>query len=639
MRAIQLGIFMTGSLLAASTTALAQNVLPPPAANTGDTSGAPGATPAPAAAQPGAQPTPPVVEALPPPVAGGPSNGGDSGTVTGTPAPSAVPPAPNPEDWRFSWHGYFRAPMRIGVGSRQACPAGATAPQPVTSTQFPSTGMSYNGPYCAMPGQAHTTFHSPYVPDDQYLAWTNDRQWEQAWTEIFLSYGNNHVVGTVGLQGYDFTDVSMLGDQANPAQFGVGQGWVTLTPDLPVDGLGLTWKVGAFWEKFGQAGKYDAGHYDTYMFGRTHLMGEALKLQYALDDVTLKVEHGFGVHLEMSPAGIPVNGSPSALPTFNPGADNNIGGGPGYTLADHVHAGVSFGKWLDINAHYMVAWEQDDREEGTGEGPTTAGVVMNAGPAYPVEPSGSISVYGAEARFTGGVFGEAYVAYSHIQAKNVTTVGPAIEVVHSLGGGGHNAANGIYENFFNGVGDGNGNIDTVQIEYDFSFGYLWRRLHNAHATFWGDGPDVRVALFGMYSVVSGTDSTSINLITGTPTDGTQKLKYGVDLVASLLPWLSVGARGDYVQPDSHDVHESFGVLSPKIMIHSKFITHEEITLQYSHYWDGADVLPQQWLSLVGEKNIASATTQAMFGTMYPNYAGTPYPNDANVFGIKATMWW
>jgi len=27
-------------------------------------------------------------------------------------------------DWKFSWNGYFRAPLRIGVGTRPQCPVG-----------------------------------------------------------------------------------------------------------------------------------------------------------------------------------------------------------------------------------------------------------------------------------------------------------------------------------------------------------------------------------------------------------------------------------------------------------------------------------------------------------------------------------
>jgi hypothetical protein len=515
---------------------------------------------------------------------------------------------------------------------------------PMATANAARGNNQYNGQYCAAPGQSRTTFHTPYIPDDQYLSWTFDRQWEQAWAEIFLSFGNDKVVGTVGIQGYDFTDVSLLGNQPAPAQFGIGQGWLTVTPDLPVDGLRLNWKVGAFWEKFGMAGKYDGGHYDTYMFGRTHQMGEALALQYDVGDVTLKVEHGFGAHVEMTPAGIPIGASQLSLNYVNTPAANQYppGASPGFTLLDHVHAGLSYKKWLDINAHYLVAWSQDDREQGTQDiAPAGAGSQIDQS----TRPDGSLSVYGVEARLLGGVFGELYAGYSHIDAHNVTSVGPAIEVLHSSGGGGHNAANGIYENFFNSVGNGDGKIESVQVAYDFSFGYLFRKLAHPNAAFWGDGIDVKLSLFGMWSLVHGTDDTSINLLSGLTTNNTAKLKYGADLVANLLPWFGLGVRGDYIQPDSHDVHESFGVVSPKLIFRTKFITHEEITMQYSHYWTGSDTYPQQWLAVVGAKNIASPVGQAKTFAgpngpfSYSNFAGSPFPNDQHVFGIKATMWW
>jgi hypothetical protein len=184
------------------------------------------------------------------------------------------------------------------------------------------------------------------------------------------------------------------------------------------------------------------------------------------------------------------------------------------------------------------------------------------------------------------------------------------------------------------VGNGTGQIDSLQLYYNGRFNI---------------GPvDLKYGLFGMYSTVYGTDATSMNLLTGTATTGTEKLKYGADLLANVLPWLGVGVRGDYVQPDSHDTNESFGVISPKLVFRTKFVTHEEITLQYSHYWDGSDVLPQQWLSAVGPKNIATqaayvASTPLLKSSTTPggyvNYAGPAYPNDSNVFGIKATMWW
>ena len=582
--------------------------------------------PPPTAAEPAATPTtPPPPTELPPPVA-------DTTGAQGAGPQSSAPPG---SDWKFSWNGYFRAPLRIGMGSRPACPAGvspATQAQTDYSNYRTSLGAAngsgasspYNGAYCAAPGQSRTSLHSPYIPDDQYLAWNYTRQWAQAWAEVFLSYGNDKIKGTVGVQGYDFTDASLLGNQAAPAQFGIGQGWITVTPSVPIDGVGLVWRVGAFWEKFGMAGRYDGGPYDTYMFGRTHQLGESLAGQYKTGDWTFKLEHGFGAHLEMVPAGISLSGSQLSLNYLNSAAGNNYppGASPGFTLLHHIHAGVAYKRSIDFNVHYMVAWSQDDRVEGTlGSNPmgTAVNSVDRSG-----QPDGSLTVLGAEARLSGGYLGDLYLAYSHIDAKNVTAVGPAIEVLHSQGGGGHNAGNGIYENFFNSVGDGTGTIDSVQLYYDGRTNI---------------GPiDVRLGLFGMYSTVAGTDATSINLLTGIATSGTQKLKYGADLMVNVLPWLAVGARGDYVQPDSHDANESFGVLSPKVVIRTTYVTHEEVTFQYSHYWDGSDVLPQQWLAVVGPKNIATLAAHATPGG-YINFAGPPYPNDTNVFGVRVSMWW
>jgi hypothetical protein len=618
--------FIVGGAFLASATAYAQDALPPPSANNGSGTGAPGAAESPAASS-----GTPSVEALPPPQAGGPS-GSEAAAAAGGAAVAAAPAAkaPSPSDWQFSWHGYFRAPLRLGVGHRQQCPANSAGGTMVSGTS-PVGGVAYGAQYCAQPGQNQTTIHSPYIPDDQYLSWTFDRQWEQAWAEIFLSYGNDHVTGTIGLEGYDFTDTTLLGNQADPAQFGIGQAWLTVTPDLPVDGLRMNWKVGSFWEKYGMAGKYDGGHYDTYMFGRTHVMGEALALEYGTGDWTFKVEHGFGAHLEMVPAGITLSGNSTSLEYTNTAAGNSYppGGSSGVTLLNHFHLGVDWNKKVQLNGHYMVSWSQDDRVQDT----LTSATLPN-GNGNPLGPNGSLSVYGAEARFLGGVFGELYLGYSHIKAVNVTQVGPAIEVVHSMGGGGHNGANGLYENFFNASGNGDGNIDTLQAGYDFSFGYLWRKLAHPNAAFWGDGADVKLSLFVMYSAVSGTGSdttspnTSVSPYNGKATDGTKKLKYGADLVANILPWFGVGVRGDYVQPDSHDTYQSFGVISPKLIFRTKFITHEEITAQYSHYWDGVDVLPQQSLASIGTKNIGQTFSSSAL-----------YPNDGDVFGIKGTMWW
>ena len=472
-------------------------------------------------------------------------------------------------------------------------------------------GQPYSDWYCALPNQSQTTFHSPYVPDDQYLGWTFDRTWEKAWSELYLSYGTNQVVGTIGLAAFDFTDTSLLGSNANPAQFGIYQGWVTITPTLPVQNLRVDWKVGAFDEKFGMASRTSGGAYDTYMFGRTHQMGEALAGEYDFGDFTVKLEHGFGAHLEMVTAGTVPTGNPLAQAHPTSATSPILGASPGFTLLNHAHAGVAWKHKVQLNVHYLLAWSQDDRVQATLANPSGG--------------TGSMATYGAEVRAFGGQLGEVYLAYSHISANNVTLVGPAYEVVHSSGGGGHNGANGIYENFFNGSGDGDGQIDNVQLGYKMSLSDVLRGLNLSHALTKGER-DVTLSLFGMLSAVSGTDAKSISPYNGRATEGTTKLKYGADVEASLLSWFGVGIRGDYMQPDGHDSSESFGVVTPKLFFRTKFISHEEIVLQYSHYWDGQDVLAQQSISSLGYANIGHNNTGL-------------YPTDANVFGIKALMAW
>jgi len=226
-------------------------------------------------------------------------------------------------------------------------------------------------------------------------------------------------------------------------------------------------------------------------------------------------------------------------------------------------------------------------------------------------------------------------------------VGPAIEPISSLGGysgGTQNAAlpgssaamvgsnyygpNGIMDNYLGSCFRcapqqiGTGSVDSFLVQYDLGLGALYRKIRNPASAFWGDGPDAILSLFGLYQAVSSTDTSGLFPLVG---DGVKKLKYGADLVVNPVPWMGLGVRFDYVQPTSLDAHESFGVISPKIMFRSKYLAHEEITAQFSHYFFGSDVLPQP-------PNGPAASFP--LGTNWAVYAP-----DANVFGLKATMWW
>ena len=167
--------------------------------------------------------------------------------------------------WKFEYHGYIRAPMRVGMGKRDNPGAGP---------------------------ELAPTFHSPIIPDDQYLSWQSSPHNKTDWAELFLSYGNSFAKGTVSIQGYNFAEAAF----SNPiTQLGIADGYVDLTPDMGYENMRLALRVGAFSNKYGSAGKYDAGEYDTYMFGRTHNAGEALHVDFDLDENnTFWVEQGVG---------------------------------------------------------------------------------------------------------------------------------------------------------------------------------------------------------------------------------------------------------------------------------------------------------------------------------------------------------
>ncbi len=550
MRAIPVTLMLAPALvMLVRSTALAQGTAEEPATTAAPP--APTQTPPTAAADPAPQPTPAPVASAPSQVQS-PTTSASPAQLTGTPTPNALAPSEG-DEWRFSTHGYFRVPLRIGMAKRPGCTDGAAA------------GTVQAGVPCAGDGQSRINFHSPFLPDDQYLDWRYTRQWERDWTEVFLNYGNSKVVATVGLQAYNVTDASY---NNTDAQFGISQAYVTMKPTVGDGSLRLDWKVGAFWNRYGMAGKYDAGKYDTYLFGRTHSMGETLAAEYDVGDFTLKASHGIGTKAEQG----------LAFP-------------PGFSLINHLHAGASYKKLADVNMHYLVSWAQDAR-------------------ASPTLPDGKMSVVGAEARVTAGVGGDLYVGFSHVAGEHAQLVGPGIEVVHSLGGGGIGGANGIVDNYLGlcakcAPGDvGTGSINTLSVQYDYSFGRLVRYLQKPSAGFWGDGSDLTVSIFAMYNTVSSRDPDA---------DGTKKLKFGADVVYSAFSWLAFGARADRVMPTSKDSAQSFSVVSPKAMFRTHFVTHEEITLQYSKYAFGANVKAQA-----------------------PNLETPP---DQNVFGIKATMWW
>jgi hypothetical protein len=392
----------------------------------------------------------------------------------------------------------------------------------------------------------------------------------------------------------------------------------------------LAWRVGAFSNKYGAAGKYDAGEYDTYMFGRTHSSGEALHVDFDIDEEnSLWIEHGIGAKQP----------------------DPNLYNNARFTMLHHAHVGFKHTEAIQFTAHYLDSWTQEEEREGT---PAANGAITNI-------PDGKMWVAGLDARFDLGAAGYLYGAYSHVGLKDALTVSRAIEVIHSSGGGEFGL--GVVDNYLGpscygdasartGAGGGtqqgapqcslgNGAVDTLLAQYEFSVANF-SQLSSGGQKFWGEGQDLTLKLYGMYNKVK-SDVTAI--------DGIHKLKFGADLAYAALPWLTAAVRFDRLQPNSRIPEQSFAIFSPRLVFKSKWVTREAITLQYSRYiynqrtcktGNPADNGYDMGQDLCVQPP-PSAVPPTGFGALSANQTGmrgapTTRP-DENVFKIEATMWW
>jgi hypothetical protein len=220
-------------------------------------------------------------------------------------------------------------------------------------------------------------------------------------------------------------------------------------------------------------------------------------------------------------------------------------------------------------------------------------------------------------------------------------VGPSIEVIHTKGGGQWNY--GIIDNYLEGPdadgnGDGssggNGQIVTWMAQTEHSV----QKIMKGDA-FWGEGRDLVFKFYAMVNRVKSDDSD---------VDGISKFKYGGDLLFSALPWFGVGARYTRVQPNSRVPEQSFSAVSPRLVFRTRWVTREEISIQYTRYiynqrecGEFAALCVQPPSAAVPPEGFGSAADAAT------NTRGAPTGNaddprstpDQNVFMIKATMWW
>ena len=197
-----------------------------------------------------------------PPAAGAEEEGGErpalglnpdapqvGGLVTTTSDAPAAVEEPATGEWKFDVTGYFRAPLRFSWGppTTQDLNAGARATRGRRSgrrrwcrTRTTSTGATRTA-------------------------------WSAPWTELNFHYGNDRVKATVQIASYNITDSGYRRLESN---LGINEAFLSMTwPEFVSENGDSTLIAGAYTNRYGAAGRYDAGRYETYLFGRTHIAG------------------------------------------------------------------------------------------------------------------------------------------------------------------------------------------------------------------------------------------------------------------------------------------------------------------------------------------------------------------------------
>src|SRR5262249_37854065 len=90
----------------------------------------------------------------------------------------------------------------------------------------------------------------------------------------------------------------------------------------------------------------------------------------------------------------------------------------------------------------------------------------------------------------------------------------------------------------------------------FQYGLAWARLLRHQQEVSGEGPDLTTSIFADFATISSKDPDA---------DGRGLYKFGAEVTYRFFPWLAVSGRADHVVPNTKDAHETFNVLSPKVI--------------------------------------------------------------------------
>jgi hypothetical protein len=388
------------------------------------------------------------------------------------------------------------------------------------------------------------------------------------------------------------------------AQLWIRDAFLSYAP-TGLDPVKLTWNVGVYEDRYGAMAEYSTGQYGAPLIATIAGVGETLLVGVPLGGgVELKLEHGIKSGLERVPANAPSG------PT-----NNWAKPWEGQTFVNHAHAGIDLDGVVRPTLHWISAFARDDQGDTVSLGNLRTGYDGYDG-GVPVEnpaldhADGSMQILGADLRLALRRWGYLYVGVAHTSVEHVRTLSNVVQILNAGGG------RDLMDRYFGRNNDqGSGTLLLAGAEYTVSLGELLRYPDE----FWGDGPDLKLSIFGLYGHITSDDPAR---------DGEDKYKFGIEGTYSVLPWLAVAGRVDravpYVNrprvalyPNQND--NSYSVFTTKLVFRSDWQAREALTLQYSKYFYRSD-FHLVTLNAGGQvSNVTSAPDEhllALYGTLW-----------------------
>jgi len=396
-------------------------------------------------------------------------------------------------------------------------------------------------------GQSSTVFHTPPQTVDMYGFFTGTSTVPGNWVGLRFSYGNARVTANLSVDTWNPTRPTSF--YSLGSQYFINNAYLDFNPKK-IGPLALTFRVGRFNLSYGNLSKFGNGVYVAPVIGGPQGQGELVMADITVSNrVTLNFEHGL-----MGSRDGTIPHDVIAGPQIGWRRPLWVG-----SFVNHLHAGFTLhGKpELKVQAHYMSNFSFEDRNEVEIDVPGTIQVDESN------VKDGRIDVYGVDARVSDDVWGWLGAAVSYVYGENAYP----LKGIWTYGGYGEE----LTDRFWGPASGGNGGLLIFGVNYNASIGKI------VNPSFSGDGPDI----------VINTGAQLVRVTSPyTAYDGKLRHKYAIDAHYTVLKFMGIGCRFDYVVPNSFDDGESFSVLAPRLTFDTDWISHEAIQLIYAKWFYG-----------------------------------------------------